>query len=317
MSFLREPANIQISRVSSNFVFPWGLVYDIPLQPLDSEKHKICKIVDLWQDGEALPVEGVYSCPHSEEHELNTICPFGFWGMRHVIEQPPSAGKADDLVSEIRVSRPPPRLFVCTSAELEREYTTSHLDEITKVLTKFRLVACQSKDELLTRLKTVEAGIVYIYCYGGRLSLAGTKGSIPYLGVGAAEKMTPDDVLAYLGGNDAQLYWRVSNPLVFVNGCHTAELTPEGLVNFVDTFAGLYSSGVIGTEVTVHQLLANEAGTAFLRRFVEDATVGEALCEMRTHLLSKGNLMGLAYTAYCLAGLRLADAANTSDAEQR
>jgi hypothetical protein len=206
MSFLREPANIQISRVSSNFVFPWGLVYDIPLQPLDSEKHKICKIVDLWQDGEALPVEGVYSCPHSEEHELNTICPFGFWGMRHVIEQPPSAGKADDLVS---------------------------------------------------------------------------------------------------------------NPLVFVNGCHTAELTPEGLVNFVDTFAGLYSSGVIGTEVTVHQLLANEAGTAFLRRFVEDATVGEALCEMRTHLLSKGNLMGLAYTAYCLAGLRLADAANTSDAEQR
>jgi hypothetical protein len=92
---------------------------------------------------------------------------------------------------------------------------------------------------------------------------------------------------------------------VFINGCHTAELTPDALVSFVDIFSGLRAAGVIGTEVTLHQQIANEAAKHFLGSFLVGKPVGEALRIMRAQFLKKGNLMGLAYTPYCSASLKL------------
>jgi hypothetical protein len=97
--------------------------------------------------------------------------------------------------------------------------------------------------------------------------------------------------------------------LVFINGCHTAEITPRTLVQFVDAFAGVFAAGVIGTEIAVHQQVAGEAAEEFWRRLQAGASVGEALRGMRVHLLRKNNLIGLAYTAYCSADLRLVGAA--------
>jgi hypothetical protein len=309
---LREPSIIQIARASSNFVFPWGLVYDIPLQPIDADKHTVCKIVDEWQDGTGLPVDGLFKCPHQKEHKLNTLCPFGFWGLRHIIEQPPSVGRSRTLASEIRVTNPPARLFICAATDLESEYTTTHLAAMKSGL-KFGIEPCDSKAALLSRLETVDPGVVYLYCHGGRAPLAGTTSKIPYLSIGKGEKLTPNEVLTTLNNAGAGLYWNLANPLIFINGCHTAELTTDVLVNFVDTFAGLYSSGVIGTEVTVHQALANEVGADFLQRF-QSETAGEALRRTRNRLLCKGNLMGLAYSAYCLSALRIADTASLTAA---
>jgi hypothetical protein len=65
---LREPSTIQIVRASTNFVFPWGLIYDIGLDS-DASKHEICKIVDTWHDDKGLPVEGMVKCPHEAEHK--------------------------------------------------------------------------------------------------------------------------------------------------------------------------------------------------------------------------------------------------------
>jgi hypothetical protein len=87
------------------------------------------------------------------------------------------------------------------------------------------------------------------------------------------------------------------------------------LVNFVDTFAAFNSSGIIGTEVTVHQLLANEFGAEFLKHF-QTETAGEALRRTRNRLLCKGNLMGLAYSAYCLSALRISDTATVTQQAQ-
>jgi hypothetical protein len=74
----------------------------------------------------------------------------------------------------------------------------------------------------------------------------------------------------------------------------------------VDAFVGVYAAGVIGTEVLLHQQLANEAGLEFLKRLVAYQSVGRAMTEMRMHPLRKGNLFGLAYTAYCSSELVLA-----------
>lgn len=171
---------------------------------------------------------------------------------------------------------------------------------------KFKIEEYSSKGDLLDRLKTIDPGIIYIYCHGG-FTRDGKRGPVvPYLGLGKSEKLTPIDILAYLSGRQVLLCWKVSSPLVFINGCQTAELKPDVLVNFVDAFASLGSSGVIGTEVPVHQLLANEIGSEFLHLF-ESKTVGEAMRQVGNQLLCKGNLMGLAYSSYCLSSLHIAE----------
>jgi hypothetical protein len=95
--------------------------------------------------------------------------------------------------------------------------------------------------------------------------------------------------------------------LVILNGCHTTQLTPLSPVNFVDTFAAARAGGVIGTEIALAQGTASEAIELFLDGFAGDdgVGVGEAVRRMRLALLSKGNLLGLGYTAYCSADLRL------------
>ncbi len=202
---------------------------------------------------------------------------------------------------------------MCTSADLESEYTALHLAKIKGDLRQFGVVPCDTKAALLQRLRTVDPGVIYFYCHGGYQPLPGSKTNIPFLGIGSGERLMPADVVATLNNAAAALYWELANPLVFINGCHTVEVTTDVLVNFVDTFAGFYSSGVVGTEVAVHQSLANEFGAAFLEYFSTE-TAGEALRHARNRLLCKGNLMGLAYSAYCLSALRIADTARLTAA---
>jgi len=53
-------------------------------------------------------------------------------------------------------------------------------------------------------------------------------------------------------------------------------------------------------------LVASEAAELFLKYFGQLQPVGQALQKMRMEFLAKGNLLGLAYTAYCSADLILA-----------
>jgi hypothetical protein len=101
-------------------------------------------------------------------------------------------------------------------------------------------------------------------------------------------------------------HWPTRKPLIVLNGCHTVEASSATLSSFVDAFvrdAG--AAGVLGSEVAVEQGLASLILETFLRRFAAGATVGQALHEVRWDLFRRGNVMGLAYTAYCLSGLRI------------
>lgn len=102
-------------------------------------------------------------------------------------------------------------------------------------------------------------------------------------------------------------HWADTGPLVFINGCSTAALSPEDLVSFVDALAGLDAAGVIGTEIPVMQRVAGEIALRFYRRFLGPASlpVGEALYRCRIDLLCKGNVSGLAYTPFCSSDLSL------------
>jgi hypothetical protein len=131
--------------------------------------------------------------------------------------------------------------------------------------------------------------------------------------VGKAQGIAPGDITTWHDSDWSPEHWKDVSPLVFINGCHTVELTPEALVNFVDSFIGVYAAGVIGTEIILVQEVANEAAEELLAvmnrkdKSGNPVGVGEALRQMRLHFLGKGNLLGLAYTPYCSAELKLAN----------
>jgi hypothetical protein len=99
--------------------------------------------------------------------------------------------------------------------------------------------------------------------------------------------------------------WSRRHPLVILNGCGSAARPPGSLSNLVEAFTdGAGASGVIGTEITIEQGLGGWAMELFLSA-LRDRPVGAAIRSMRWGMLAHGNLIGLAYTPYCLAGLAI------------
>jgi kumamolisin len=308
----RHPAIIQVSRTeSSTMMFPWSLVYDIPLES-DTRRHILCPFLEAW-DAYVRSVPD--ACPFAQQHQKNTICPFGFWGINHIIEQPPSMPEFRKLPLEINKSKAhdKPQLVMGISLALDPEVTRAHKTKLEQNLTAIQVLPKNSREEIEKALAEEELELLYFYCHGKRESLAGTGQATPYIEVGQNETITPDDITAWqMGDSWSENHWKKTSPLVFINGCHTVELTPELLINFVDSFVGVYAAGVIGTEILLLQSVASEAAEHVLAAMnsTDDSGkhigVGEAIRKMRLYFLAKGNLLGLAYTPYCSADLKLA-----------
>jgi hypothetical protein len=122
----------------------------------------------------------------------------------------------------------------------------------------------------------------------------------PAIGLGG-DQVTGKDISGWGRASES-----VRHPLVILNGCHSAEVGPEELYNLVNPFVRwVKASGLIGTEVTIGQGLGGWAMELFLTE-LRQHPVGMALRSARWQMFRRGNLMGLAYTPYCLAGLTLA-----------
>jgi tetratricopeptide (TPR) repeat protein len=295
--------SIQVARVrGSVFVFPWALLYDIPIE--SDGKYQLCRLLNEFEDMVSLLEEGYTKCPYESEHqESNYICPFGFWGFRHIIEQPPSTENSDLPIPIESID--PLEIVVCRSLDLDQQLSEDHLKQIHQMLPSFELQSVTSRDEIRDTLSNPSLEVVYFYCHSKREEQPGMSAPIPYLEVGWGERITPADITAWhLSYSRNPAHWK-TKPLVFINGCHTTELSPEALVNFVDAFSSANAGGVIGTEITLDQRLANEAAEQILGYFARKKSVGESIRRMRLHFLRKGNLLGLAYTPFCSADLKL------------
>jgi hypothetical protein len=90
-------------------------------------------------------------------------------------------------------------------------------------------------------------------------------------------------------------------PLVFVNACRSAELSPRFYGGFVPYFVDKGARGVIGTECDTPALFAAEWATRFFDEFLEGGrSLGEVFLTLRRRLWrDEGNLLGLVYALYC------------------
>ena len=308
--FLEGSGVIHVARKElSTAVFPWAVIYDYPIEPGAPHRNRLCDLLtpDNWRDFCESTGDTPKRCPHEATHRKNVICPFGFWGFRYQIELPPSVEVGRTLTRSIPSQPLPLNFVVALSEEMNEELLETHLSDLRGILKadRFTVRECRSRDAIRTGLGLDELPFAYFYCHGTTMSLTGSDAVITKLRVGNRDEILPEDLVTWRQ-EWGETHWQSVAPLIFINGCHTVDTSPQTLVNFVDSFsASLLAAGVVGTEITLHQSVANEAAFTFLDGFEDGLTAGQALHRSRTRLLKKGNLLGLAYTAYCVADLRL------------
>ncbi len=301
---LRTRSTMQIARVARSTSFPWALIYDLPVE-LDPE-WKLCPLLDNWDLHRQLLDDLPGKCPFDEQHaEKNALCPFGFWGYRQIIEQPPSTAAPKKEIAPAPHAVAP---FV-RSLALNSRLSETHLKDLeTCFERRFTLSDCITKDALSKLVAEPALPLIYFYCHGKEGEVGASEMPVPYLEIGKDDAIGARDFTTWGDiENWPEAHWTDVAPLVFINGCHTLKLTPETIVGFADVLADENAAGVIGTEISVAQETANEVAQRFWTYFAGErpVNVGEALYRTRIDLLKKGNVSGLVYTAFCLAELSL------------
>jgi hypothetical protein len=319
---LEKRTVIQVARTGlAQYVYPWALLYDIPLPDRNvSGGLRWCEVIEKEWSGfggrrEGKPAE---ACPyrHTPEHRKNTICPYGFWGLKHYIEQPINVaassqpdGEAKGLDRDVlRVIKAGRRLEfgvgVTRDALLDAAKINAHLQGIKKL--SDYMPADGADDWLKVQHMLASPQVVYFLCHGE----FDRDRAEPYLGVGLRDsdqrhRVYPTELTGWARTLGAS-FWQDQHPLIFINGCHTGDLRPGEVLNFVKTFADFGASAVIGTEISIRLPLAVEVAEQFFGKLLKGASVGHAMHEVRWELANKGNLLGLAYTPYCFSELHIA-----------
>jgi hypothetical protein len=299
---LRNEETIQIARLKRmDDIWPWAIVYEAPID-LNGVKD-VCTAY-RGKDGPLPYSEGAKYCQHAADDET-IVCPYNFWGFKHIIEQPTQPGgkkafNSDNLALEIRIGGAPVyrMLLNNTLSKLEAGHVTNM--ETLKFTRLASLADITAALDPATKPPPSEPHLMYFFCHGKSDKKQG-----PYLSVGSDESLLP----AKLDKWDFR--WPNSRGLVFINGCHTVDLNPSELSSIMQPFVEAGASGVIGTEISVTTGLAREFAYEFFKRLLaNDANkqnnhVGQIIKDLRLNLLMKYNPLGLVYTPYCSADLHV------------
>jgi hypothetical protein len=309
------PAVLHVARpAASGLSVPWALLYttfissafgpgyqQVPLCPLVSEWDGRSPLVSAGPDGRP-PAQ----CPRAADvpHGENLLCPFGFLGLRHDIEQLSSTERPVVSITAAAGSR----VVVAQTAQVDQRALQQHIAGLEKTIAA-RLPGVQLRQAAtsasLRELICHDLPLVYFYCHGQRPSAASQE---TYLAIGQGESFTAADFAGWVMSayrTRRLRVWDQVRPLVFINACHSVELDPQALFNYVTAFVtGANAAGVIGTEVKVSQPLAMEFAQLFFDELLTSgATVASAMRRARIAFLARGNLFGLIYTPYCWADL--------------
>jgi CHAT domain-containing protein len=265
--------------------------------------------VQIFADHAPLPWSMLYLGDASEGAELDWD---KFLGMRHIIEQLPlqmSLGTVDNEIAST------PRLSVSVNVNMSIDQAmrislvAGHQQrwrDTAAARTGLRLRPRSTRQEVVRALADghTDDQVVYFYCHA-------TSGQ---------EEGDPDLAAIIMGRNDAATVADLNidapttvqlpgNPLVFINACESAEMSPLFYNGFVPYFMAKGARGVIGTECKTPVLFAIEWANAFFDRFLDGEAVGEIVLDLRRRFVHEhGNPLGLIYAVHCDADTRIAPA---------
>lgn len=282
---------------------PWAALYDLPLDD-DIDAYERCRSIADFGPGESattIPCVCPYEASHYQDDgrwKSNQLCPWGFWGLSTIIEHPPST-QTRDLETQVRPDAGPPLIMVGYDTGLDGKLRRDHLEKLKKKHGGSLLEPYADKVAVLKKqLGGDTMDVVYLYCH----VIDDPARHVPAIQFDDG-RVTSQSINSWHETAWPDRHWHSRHPLVVLNGCGSAEKGPGSLASLVGAFvetAG--ASGVIGTEIAIEQGLGGWAMELFLDA-LRDQPVGEALRSTRWKMLGGGNLIGLAYTPYCLAGL--------------
>jgi CHAT domain-containing protein len=265
----QEQKSLHIKIVAERFIFPWTLLYDREYFGDDNE----------------------------------TVEPEGFWGFKHTVEYAPEFTSATPINFNPQIKAEGPLQFAfLANTTIDGQLGIPVIQEqqqFVKTLQGINLTQYTTRQELysLLRNKDTPIQLLYIYCHAVS-NLPGEKGGV------SGSKLLLSDGAATLSDLELRAPARgpiiQAAPLIFLNACQGAELSPylyDGLVPYLISRG---ARGVIGTEVDTPALFAAEFAREFLTRFIAgDETLGELLLDLRRkYLQEKNNIMGLVYALY-------------------
>ena len=275
----RGPVILHVARPAGvTLSVPWALLYTIPIY--SDSTVTTCPLVAQW-DGRSPLVSGdVTACPHAGAipHTSDLLCPFGFLGFRHDIEQ---LSPTEQPVLNVSAAPGSSVVIAETAYQIDHEALRKHIADLRKSVARLPGVTVDEapRKAQLKQLISRDLPLIYFFCHGERPN-GGSQET--YLGIGKRELVTPADLVGWV----QEAYqtrrvrvWDHVRPLVFINACHSAELDPAALFSYIDVFVGGgNAAGVIGTEVRVSQKLAMEFAACFFDELIAPgATVAAAL----------------------------------------
>ena len=241
-----------------------------------------------------------------------------FLGMRHIIEQLPLRELPGTSDNAIRTSSGlalglniNPTIDTTMGIGLVAEHAERW--RATAAARGLTLIARSTRDEVVRALADARSSdqIIYFYCHATSGALGADPDSASIVMGGRADALTLGD-LNLDAPTAVQLPGR---PLVFINACESAELSPRFYSGFVPYFLAKGARGVIGTECRTPVLLAIDWADAFFERFLDGARLGETVLDLRqAFLLEHGNPLGLLYGVYCDTDTRIAPGLPRKDA---
>ncbi|MFB9908786.1 hypothetical protein [Allokutzneria oryzae] len=291
---LAKPGFVQIPlTASARHVLPTAMIYDLPLD-LGSPVLRLC--ADFLGAVQRGTLYGspcfLRTCGHARHPDPTTVCPGGFWGFRHALGLPVSLGPGPAQ---------PPTLpsdgGVRLAGGLHRGFPSAdeHSAALRRMLPWRGFQLAEDRAGALSELEG-DPQVVYFYAHGG------VDGDTPFLRVGTEG----DEPITAASLRQRRLRWERSRPLVFLNTSKVTGPMPMGLVSYF--VAEAMASGVIGTETTVFEELADEFGQEVLRSFlINRDAIGVAVMRARISLLAKGNPLGLAYVPFVSPAIGLAE----------
>lgn len=286
---------IQVAKISAQLSLPWELLYEQPMTHHGSDEISLCS---------TFHEHGAHTrCPDFENE--NVVCPYGFWGLKYIIEQLPHTVDVKN-VSELRAKKTvleSKRLFKLFASLYDLPGLADHLDNVQTISTypEVELKTANSRSEVKELLKTKgsQTDLLYFLTHGRRES---DRSNRRYLMVGKDEKIYGNDLDAWVPKDE------YINSLLFLNACGSAEYSPEDTDNILDLFFRRGALGAIGTQCTVTFDIAFEFFTGFLSRFLDAQSMGEALFQTRSQLFEDHHdIRGLAYSLFADAEIRIDD----------
>ena len=323
---------ISIARTHGKWSLPWAAMYDLYLdvgKPLD---HEVCQVfesqlaenwaadgspqpqrADLLDDPVACRAQA--NCPlRDSKKRAVTVCPFGFWGFRHQIEQPlqhVTATAADQVPEEMQsaassqasliIRRPDEALRVAAGFFPFPDFE-AHADQLETVVGS-GFEWADDRDDIMDLLYDADGHhLFYFYCHG-------VPGEAFALEVGPDE--SPHNHIEAASIERELMHWASATtpqPLVILVACDSIAMRPDLMYGLFDVFRNAKASGVIGAEISIGTTLGREFGTGLVEALSNGHAVGEAFLSLRHDLLRRHNPLGLAFTSFAPGTLHIHDA---------